>query len=139
MTVQSFFKNNCLKIWFQEQINFFSTLECQFSIFFYRNSSSSNCWLWLRVFQIIQYSFYRCHLLEFTVSWGEEAPYQKKIKKKKNDNLPQDFVKQWEMVKFTMGDTEKFLKSLFWPEKLVNISPHHTKRCRIATFGGYVF
>ena len=30
-----------------------------------------------RVFQIIQYSFYRHHLLEFTVSWGKEAPYQK--------------------------------------------------------------
>ena len=43
------------------------------------------------------------------------------------------------MAKFTMGDTEKFLKSLFWPEKLVNISPHHTKRCRIATFGGVCF
>ena len=30
-----------------------------------------------RVFQINQYSFYRRHLLEFTVSWGKEAPYQK--------------------------------------------------------------
>ena len=33
--------------------------------------------VWSRVFQITQYSFYRSHLLEFTVSWGKEAPYQK--------------------------------------------------------------
>ena len=26
------------------------------------------------------------------------------------DNLPQGFVKLWLMAKFTMGDTEKFLK-----------------------------
>ena len=40
------------------------------------------------------------------------------------------------MAKFTMGDTIKIFNSLFWSEKLVNISPHYTKRCRIATFWG---
>ena len=30
----------------------------------------------------------------------------------------------------------KILKSNFWLDKYINMGPQHTKRCRIATFGG---
>ena len=36
------------------------------------------------------------------------------------------------------GKTQK-LKSHFWPDKLLNIGPEYTKRCRIGTFGGVCF
>ena len=42
VTVQSFFKNNCLKICFRDRKSCFSTLECQFSFFFHWSLSSSN-------------------------------------------------------------------------------------------------
>ena len=51
----------------------------------------------------------------------------------------QGFVKQWEMVKFTMGDAEKFLKSLFWPE-IFSISVHTIpKDSELQHLWGYVF
>ena len=38
-----------------------------------------------------------------------------------------------------MGEKMKILISHFWLEYFTNIGPKYTKRCRIATFGGYVF
>ena len=37
---------------------------------------------------------------------------------------------------FIMGGKQKNLKSDFWPEKLANIGPDYTERCRIGAFGG---
>ena len=37
-----------------------------------------------RVFHNFQYTFYRVHLQEFTVSWDKDAPYQKLYLKKIN-------------------------------------------------------
>ena len=40
---------------------------------------------------------------------------------------------------FIMGEKLKILISHFWPEKCTNTGLEYTKRCGIATFGGYVF
>ena len=40
---------------------------------------------------------------------------------------------------FYNGGKLKNLKSHFWPEKLANIGPEYTKRCRIEIFGGVCF
>ena len=40
---------------------------------------------------------------------------------------------------FIMGGKLKNLKSQFWPEKMANIGPEYTKRCKIATFGEGMF
>ena len=42
MTVQSFSKRNCMKIWFLDEKSWFSTWECQFSFCLHRSLSSSN-------------------------------------------------------------------------------------------------
>ena len=39
---------------------------------------------------------------------------------------------------FIMGEKLNNLKSHFLPERLTNIGPDYTNRCRIATFLGYV-
>ena len=82
---------------------------------------------------------FNIHSPEF-IFWNSLCHHIKnKIWRKYIKNLPQGFVKQQEMAKFTIGATIKIFKSLLWPEKLVNISQHYTKRCRIWTFGGVCF
>jgi hypothetical protein len=44
-----------------------------------------------------------------------------------------------EYTDFIMGENMKILIFQFWPEKLAKIGLEYTKRCAIATFGGYVF
>ena len=52
MTGGSFFHKNCLKIWFCEENNWFSTLECQLNFCFCWSQSISNFKLWLLETQV---------------------------------------------------------------------------------------